>query len=273
MKKIFLAITLIISIFLLGGCAMIDVYKAVSEMREASAAPAVTAQEDEKTSPEPPNKPDAPASPAPAKSEEPVRPSPSPSAQASRQPEPPPAPVEAAKGPFTIDETYFNILDATYADMAAAFGEEAIYSSLELGIYTVFDAPRVFCGFDIRDIERFYEGIYEWQMDDNEFDFVDGYADRQYIGETFTPEEFEVCYIEIYGDGVNAFFGYDEAVLLSEVNEQFGWDQDEEINFNEMYEYYISSTKEYGDYEIDFNLLPIGQDYFIGSVNIWKKFE
>ena len=272
MKKIFLAITLIISIALLSGCGMLQMYEMYKSENET-----LTAKDDSKLETPAPSATSDPQTPVPSiapQTQTPIPdktkevPSPSPSVAVVNTPSPEPI----GEGPFTIDETYLNILHATYADMAEVYGDKPICSSLEIGIYSFFDEARVFCRFEITDIERFYEDNYDFQMKDYEFDFVEnGYADRQYIGETFGADEFYVSYIEIYGEGVDAFFGYDGLILLSEVNEQFGWVEDDEINYNEMYEIYESAWKEYGEYQIYFNLTPYYDDFLIDSVNIMEK--
>jgi len=280
-KRIFLALAIVMGIYLLSGCAMVDAYNMYSKSKEVSVAKEEKTEETtEKVKEEVTGKvkkeiaasevPQAVNSQPPAKLKENEKEQPAAAVQNTEAPSPSP---KAANGPFTIDETYFNILDVTYADMVNAFGEAKIYSSMELGIYSYFEEARVFCGFEMSDIERFYEDEYNFIIGDGEFDFTDEYADRSYVGETFAPEEFEVCYIEIYAEGINAFFGYDELILLSEVNKQFGWEEDEEIYFNDMYEIYESSVKEYGkdgEYGLYFNLMELDGDYVINSVNIWQ---
>ena len=285
MKKIFFAVAILISIQLLGACDAMD--------KEGEVSIAVDIPDEQVASQT--QTPSTSASEPPSVEESLPFPSPEEQTQLQRwissfaYPVETPIPRpqievnlptlesvldETEQAKIAIDESYFNILHVTYSQMVETFGSSQMWANQEIGLNAVFDNVQVACRFDISMAQRHYENFDEWIMDKSEFDFLaDGSGQLAYIGDKFAPVDFEVSHIEIYGTGVNRFFGFDEAITMDMVIEHFGWEE-VEINFNEMYDRYSSSVQNYGEYNqygINFDITLVDGDYIIDTINISRR--
>ena len=186
---------------------------------------------------------------------------------------PMPAVTQASleEGSLTIDESYFSVLGATYEELAEAYGSTIIHANQEDGVYAIFEAACIVVRFDLSMAEKYYKSFDHWLIDENEFKWGTGYDEGiYYAGDSYKPSDFVVNYVKAYSDSANIFLGSDEPVLLSTANEHFGW-ENVKVNFNEMYDIYVSSNQEYGEYLLSFELTPVDDDYIIDVVNICEK--
>ena len=184
-----------------------------------------------------------------------------------------PMPSNVAKGPISIDETYFSFLGATYDELSTAYGDADIYGNMEWGLYALFEPAYFYCRFDFTIFERNYESLDAWFFDPDEFRESEQYSDRYYIGTRYSASDFVVGYVSVWGKGVNDFFGCEEPVLLSVVNEYFGSANNPgDVVLNEMYEIYESANYDYGKYSMFFEVEPFGDDYIVNIINFWERY-
>ena len=175
--------------------------------------------------------------------------------------------TQAENGIFNIDDGYFALLDATYADLAAAYGEARIYCNMEWGLYASFESVRLTVFFVHEMYESHYPSLDYWLMDDAEFTAEPDYADRYYTGSRYAPSDFAVAYVEIWGEGVPLFLGCEGPVTLAMVSEHFDIAHIA-LNLNAMYDIYTTETYQHGDYGLTFTVTPSGNDYLVESVSL-----
>ena len=180
-------------------------------------------------------------------------------------------PEQTQEESFFADKGYFALLDATYADLTAAYGEAEIFGNMEWGLYANFESSQIFCRLHNSKAESDYRSFDSWLLDENEFKFSDdGYADLYYYGEKYSGQDFKVTYISVFGDAPGTFFGNEEPVAMSMIGGHLGIEP-KEIIHDEMYDTYTSEAIEYNGYLLSFDVTPSGNDYIVNTINIYRK--